>query len=128
MARNRNRRKRKISTRSTTLDKAQLSFKTRFEDGVGTNPEELIAAAISGCLSMKLSFVLTELGFIPINIDTNAKVAFEDGKITGIHLDLNVKIDTIDEEQFQKAALEAKENCPISQLLNAEITLTAMLA
>lgn len=116
-----------ISTQSTTLDKAQLSFKTRFEEGVGTNPEELIAAAHSGCFSMKLSFVLTEIGFIPTSIDTIAKVTFEDGKITLIHLDLKAKIDGISEEQFQEAAINAKENCPISQLLNTEITLTAEL-
>lgn len=116
-----------ISTQSKTLDKAQLSFKTRFEEGVGTNPEELIAAAHSGCFSMKLSFVLTDMGFVPTNIDTIAKVTFEDGKITLIHLDLKAKIDGITEEQFQEAALNAKENCPISQLLNTEITLNAEL-
>ncbi|MEM0578226.1 OsmC family protein [Flavobacterium polysaccharolyticum] len=116
-----------ISTQSTTLDKAQLSFKTRFEEGVGTNPEELIAAAHSGCFSMKLSFVLTEIGFIATSIDTIAKVTFEDGKITLIHLDLKAKIDGISEVQFQEAALNAKENCPISQLLNTEITLAAAL-
>lgn len=116
-----------ISTQSTTLDKAQLSFKTRFEEGVGTNPEELIAAAHSGCFSMKLSFVLTEMGFVPTSIDTIAKVTFEDGKITVIHLDLKAKIDGINEDQFQEAALNAKENCPISQLLNTEITLSSTL-
>jgi osmotically inducible protein OsmC len=116
-----------VSTQSTTLDKAQLSFKTRFEEGVGTNPEELIGAAHSGCFSMKLSFVLTDMGFVPTSIDTIAKVTFEDGKITLIHLDLKAKIDGINEEQFQDAAQNAKENCPISQLLNAEITLTAAL-
>jgi lipoyl-dependent peroxiredoxin len=117
-----------ISTQSTTLDKAQLSFKARFADGVGTNPEELIGAAHAGCFSMKFSFVLNELGFTADNIDTNAKVVFEDGKITNIHLDMTASIPDITEEQFQEAALSAKENCPISQLLNAEITLTATLA
>lgn len=116
-----------ISTQSTALDKVQLSFKTRFEEGVGTNPEELIAAAHSGCFSMKLSFVLTDMGFVATSIDAIAKVTFEDGKITVIHLDLKAKIDGINEDQFQKAALDAKENCPISQLLNAEIILTAEL-
>lgn len=116
-----------ISTQSTTLDKAQLSFKTRFADGVGTNPEELIAAAHSGCFSMKLSFVLTEMGFVPDNIDTVAKVTFEDGKITVIHLDLKASIAGITEAQFQEAALNAKENCPISQLFNCEIVLKAEL-
>lgn len=116
-----------VSTQSTTLDKAQLSFKTRFADGVGTNPEELIGAAHAGCFSMKLSFVLNEGGFTADNIDTNAKVVFEDGKITNIHLDLTASIPNITNEQFQEAALSAKENCPISQSLKAEITLTATL-
>ncbi|GAB2615055.1 OsmC family protein [Emticicia sediminis] len=117
-----------VSTQSTTLDKAQLSFKTRFADGVGTNPEELIGAAHAGCFSMKFSFVLNELGFTADNIDTNAKVVFEDGKITHIHLEMSASIPNISEEQFQEAALNAKANCPISQLFNAEITLTATLA
>ena len=117
-----------ITTQSTTLNNAQLSFKTRFDEGVGTNPEELIAAAHSGCFSMKLSFVLTDLGFTPKNIDTVAHVTFEDGKISLIHLELNATIPGISDEAFQKAAIEAKENCPISQLLNTTITLSAVLA
>lgn len=116
-----------ISTQSTTLDKAQLSFKTRFADGVGTNPEELIGAAHAGCFTMKLSFVLSELGFTPENLDTVAKVTFEDGKITTITLDLIATVRNISEEQFQEAAKNAKENCPVSQLLNAEIILNAKL-
>ena len=116
-----------ITTQSTTLDQAQLSFKTRFEEGVGTNPEELIAAAHSGCFSMKLSFVLADLGYTADSIDTTANVTFEDGKITLIHLDLIAKIPGITEEDFQKAAVDAKENCPISQLLNTTITLAAKL-
>ncbi len=117
-----------VSTQSTTLNNAQLSFKTRFADGVGTNPEELIGAAHAGCFSMKLSFVLTDLGFVPEDISTTAKVVFEDGKITTIHLNLVASIPGITDEQFQAAALDAKQNCPISQLLNAEIVLTATLA
>ncbi|MDJ1502243.1 OsmC family protein [Xanthocytophaga agilis] len=116
-----------VSTQSTTLNKAQLSFKTRFADGVGTNPEELIGAAHAGCFTMKLSFVLAEKGFTADNLDTQAKVTFEDGKITAIHLDLTATIPSITEEAFQAAALEAKQNCPVSQLLNAEITLSAKL-
>lgn len=117
-----------ISTQSTTLDKAQLSFKTRFADGVGTNPEELLGAAHAGCFSMKLSFVLNEAGFTAENIDTVAKVTFEDGKITTITLDLTATVPGITEEQFQEAAKNAKENCPISQALNSEIILDAKLA
>ncbi len=116
-----------VSTQSTTLDKAHLSFKTRFEEGVGTNPEELIGAAHAGCFSMKLSFVLNEAGFTADNIDTEAKVTFEDGKVTAVHLDLKASVPGITDDAFRKAADDAKENCPISQLLNADITLDAKL-
>ncbi len=116
-----------VSTQSTTLDKAQVSFKTRFEEGVGTNPEELIGAAHASCFSMKLSFVLNEAGFTADNIDTVATVTFEDGNVTAIQLDLKASVPDITEEAFQKAAVDAKENCPISQLLNADITLDAQL-
>ncbi len=117
-----------ISTQSTTLNNAQLSFKTRFAEGVGTNPEELIGAAHAGCFSMQFSFLLNEVGFTADNIDTIAKVTFEDGTITTITLDLSATIPNITEEQFQTTALAAKEKCPISRLLNAEISLTAVLA
>lgn len=116
-----------VSTESTTLDNAQVSFKTRFADGVGTNPEELIGAAHASCFSMKLSFVLNEAGFTADNIDTVAKVTFEDGRISVINLDVTATIPGISEGQFQAAAQNAKENCPISKSLNAEIILTAAL-
>lgn len=116
-----------ISTASTTLNNAQLSFKTRFADGVGTNPEELIGAAHAGCFSMQFSFLLNEAGFTADNIDANAKVTFEDGTITTIHLDLTATIPNIAAEQFQTIAANAKEVCPISKLMKAEITLTANL-
>jgi len=116
-----------ISTQSTTLDNAQLSFKTRFEQGVGTNPEELIAAAHSGCFTMQLSFLLSEAGFVPEDLDTTAKVTFEDGTITLIQLELNGKVPGISAEDFQQAAQKAKEICPISKLLNTEITLAVTL-
>lgn len=112
-----------ISTQSTTLDNAQLSFKTRFEQGVGTNPEELIAAAHSGCFTMQLSFLLSEAGFVPEDLDTTAKVTFEDGTITLIQLELIGKVPGISVEDFQQIAQKAKEICPISKLLNTEITL-----
>ena len=116
-----------ISTQSTTLDNAQLSFKTRFEQGVGTNPEELLGAAHAGCFTMQLSFLLSEAGFVPTNLDTVAKVTFEDGTITLIQLELTGKVPGISEEDFQAAAQKAKEICPISKLLNTEITLTLTL-
>ena len=116
-----------ISTQSKTLDQAQLSFKTRFEQGVGTNPEELIAAAHSGCFTMQLSFLLSEAGLVPEDLTTDAKVTFEDGAITLIHLDLKGKVAGISAEDFQKTAQKAKEICPVSKLLNTEITLSATL-
>lgn len=116
-----------VSTQSTTLDKAQLSFKTRFADGIGTNPEELIGAAHAGCFSMQFSFLLNEAGFTADNIDTNVKVTFEDGTVTMIGLDLTATIPNITNEQFQEIAAKAKEVCPISKLLKAEISLIANL-
>lgn len=116
-----------ITTQSTTLNEAQLSFKTRFDQGIGTNPEELIAAAHSGCFTMQLSFLLSEAGFVPEDLDTVAKVTFEDGTITLIQLELTGKVPGISEEDFQKAAQKAKEICPISKLLNTEITLAVTL-
>lgn len=117
-----------ISTQSTTLDNAQLSFKTRFAEGVGTNPEELIAAAHSGCFTMQLSFLLSELNYVPTDLNTEAVVTFEDGTITKIHLELKADVPGITNEEFQNTALKAKQICPVSKLLNAEITLTATLA
>lgn len=116
-----------ITTQSNTLSNAQLSFKTRFEEGVGTNPEELIAAAHSGCFTMQLSFLLTEQGHIPENLDTEAKVTFEDGTITQVHLDLKATVPGITNDEFQETASKAKAICPISKLLKAEISLTATL-
>ncbi|HLF52642.1 OsmC family protein [Flavobacterium sp.] len=116
-----------ISSQSTTLENTQYSFKTRFEEGVGTNPEELLAAAHSGCFTMQLSFLLSELGYVPEDLNTEAKVTFEDGTITLIHLELNGKIGGISEEEFQQTAQKAKEICPVSKLLNTTITLSAQL-
>lgn len=116
-----------ISTQSTTLNNAQLSFKTRFAEGVGTNPEELIAAAHSGCFTMQLSFLLSEAGFVPENLDTKAKVSFEDGTINLIQLELEGTVPGISEEQFEELAQKAKAICPISKLLNTEITLSIVL-
>lgn len=117
----------KISTQSTTLENAQLSFKTRFAEGVGTNPEELIAAAHSGCFTMQLSFLLSEAGFVPEDLNTKAKVTLEDGTITLIQLELEGKVPGISEEQFQELAQKSKAICPISKLLNTEIALSIVL-
>ncbi|CAI2767916.1 OsmC family protein [Flavobacterium collinsii] len=116
-----------ITTQSTTLNKAQLSFKTRFAEGVGTNPEELVAAAHAGCFTMQLSFLLSEAGFVPEDLNTIAKVTFEDGTITLITLELTGVVPGITTEDFEKTAQKAKEICPISKLLNTEIALNVSL-
>jgi osmotically inducible protein OsmC len=119
-----------LSTQTKVLDKTQYSFGSRFESGTGTNPEELIGAAHAGCFAMKLSFGLNAEGFTAENIDVNAVVNFDTdkGKIAEIHLDLTAKIPGITNEKFQEIAKDAKENCPISKSLNADITMEARLA
>ncbi|MFN2103682.1 MAG: OsmC family protein [Candidatus Promineifilaceae bacterium] len=102
----------------------------RFSDGPGTNPEELIGAAHSGCYTMFLSSILTNNGYNPTRIDTEAAVHLEDGPtITKIELDVEAEVDGLDEESFQKFAQEAKEKCPVSKALAAvpEIILNATL-
>lgn len=117
-----------LTTESTVLDNAQYSFNTRFEDGKGTNPEELIGAAHAGCFSMQLSFLLGEEGFTPTTLDVDAKVDFKDGEIVKVTLHLKGDVPEISEEQFKKIAQKAKEVCPVSKLLNAEIELNASLS
>ncbi len=112
-----------ISTQSGVLNKTQYSFKTRFENGIGTNPEELIGAAHSGCFTMQLSANLTEEGHEPEELETKSEVTFEDGTVTQSHLILKAKVLGIDRETFEKLANDAKENCPISKLLNTKVTL-----
>ena len=116
-----------LTTQSSTLNKTQYSYGSRFENGVGTNSEELVEAAHSGCFTMQLSFLLSEAGFVPEDLDTTAKVTFEDGTITLIQLELTGKVPGISAEDFQQAAQKAKEICPISKLLNTEITLSVTL-
>jgi osmotically inducible protein OsmC len=116
-----------VSTQSTVLNNTQFSFGSRFEEGVGTNPEELIGAAHAGCFSMKLSFIIVAAGFTADSINTNAKVTLEDGKISTIHLDVKAKVPGMNADQFAAAANDAKANCPISKSLNAEITMDAVL-
>ena len=116
-----------LSTQSTVLNKAQYSFKTRFEDGVGTNPEELIAAAHAGCFSMKVSFLLVAAGITPVSIDTTCDIVLDSGKITSSTLATTVKAEGLTNEKLQEITADAKVNCPISKLLNTEITMTATL-
>jgi len=117
-----------LTTDSTVLDHTQYSFNSRFADGVGTNPEELIAAAHAGCFTMKLSLDLTEAGFNPTALETKSTVTLENtGVISGSHLVLTASIPGITEEQFQEIAKSSKENCPVSKALNMELTLEATL-
>tara|TARA_B100001057_G_C22476386_1_gene804646 strand:- start:44 stop:463 length:420 start_codon:yes stop_codon:yes gene_type:complete len=106
------------------------TFKTRFENDkgvLGTNPEELIAAAIAGCFNMKLSFVLNEAKFSPEELNTDAILTFEDGKILSVELNLKGKVSSISEKKFIDLANNAKENCPISGVLNCDILLNSTL-
>ena len=112
-----------LTTESGVLKNSPYAYKTRFEEEVGTNPEELIGAAHAGCFTMQLSFFLEEEGFTPERLDTNAKVYFEDGSIPKIELELKGKVPGMDESKFKEIAKKAKENCPVSKLLNADITL-----
>lgn len=116
-----------MTTQSTTLNKAQYSYKSRFEEGVGTNPEELIAAAHAGCFAMKLSFVLGAAGFTPESLETTSTVTLEDGTIKSSALVLKAKVPGISAEKFKECADDAKANCPVSKALNMDITLDAQL-
>ena len=117
-----------LSTQSTVLNKTQYSYKSRFEEGVGTNPEELMAAAHAGCFTMKLSFVLGAAGFTPDNIETTCDITLDNGAITTSHLKVTASVPGISQEQFKQCAEEAKVNCPVSKAYNLETTLEASLA
>ena len=119
-----------LTAQSGAFNNMPYSFKTRFknDDGtLGTNPEELIAAAHAGCFNMKLSFVLNESDYNPEELNTDSVLTFEDGKVISIELNLKAKVPNIDEEKFQELAEEAKKNCPISGVLNCDIILKAAL-
>jgi osmotically inducible protein OsmC len=119
-----------LSTQSSTLDKTQFSYLSRFESGVGTNPDELIAAAHAGCFTMKLSFILNAAGFTADEITTKCDVTLDPaaGAITESHLTVTAKVPGINQEQFDTAVADAKANCIISKLLNTNITHEATLA
>jgi lipoyl-dependent peroxiredoxin len=117
-----------VTTQSSVLNGHQYSYKSRFEEGVGTNPEELVAAAHSGCFSMKLAFILNEAGFTADEINTDCVVTIDNGTVTDSELTLKAKVPGITKEKFESCANEAKATCPISKLLNAKITLNATLA
>jgi len=121
----------KISTDSSVLKDTQYSFSTRFEDGVGTNPEELIAAAHAGCFSMALSGQLGNAGMTAESINTTAEVRLEKVDsgfaITKVHLTVRARIPGAENDAFMTAANNAKAGCPVSKVLNAEITMDAAL-
>lgn len=120
-----------ISTDSGVLSETQYSFNTRFEEGKGTNPEELIAAAHAGCFSMALSAQLEDAGLTAESIRTTASVRLDKTDagfaITSVHLDVAARVTGADREAFETAAQNAKAGCPVSKVLNAEITMDARL-
>lgn len=120
-----------LSTDSGVLSGTQYSFSTRFEDGAGTNPEELIAAAHAGCFAMALSAQLGNAGLTADSIEAKASVTLEKAgegfAIPKVHLDVTAAIPGADDAVFQEAAKNAKEGCPVSKLLNASITMDARL-
>jgi lipoyl-dependent peroxiredoxin len=121
-----------VSTQSGVLKQTQYSFSTRFENGLGTNPEELIAAAHAGCFTMALSAQLGEAGMTAESIDTKATLTMEKTDagftITAVHLDVVAKIPGGDQVKFNQAAQNAEKGCPVSRVLNATITMAATLA
>jgi len=120
-----------VSSQSGVLNKTQYSFGTRFENGVGTNPEELIAAAHAGCFTMALSAQLGTANLVPTQLDTNATLTFEKTEpgwtVTAIHLAVVGQVPGADDATFQRLAAAAKKDCPISRLLNTNITMEAKL-
>ena len=120
-----------ISVASGLFENAQYSFSTRFENSVGTNPEELIGAAHAGCYSMAFSAALGEAGFTPESVKTTATVSLEKDdagfSITAVHLVMSARVPGLDQATFEKVATGAKEGCPVSRVLNATITLDATL-
>lgn len=119
-----------LNVQSKAFKDMPYSFKTRFENDkgvLGTNPEELIAAALAGCFNMKLSFVLNEAGYSPDELNTDAALTFEDGKFVTIILNLKGKVSGIGIEKFQELAEEAKRDCPVSGVLDCTIILNSSL-
>lgn len=116
-----------LSSQSGILQQTPYTFVSRFENGNGTNPEELIAAAHAGCFTMKLSADLTTAGYRPEELATTATVTLDKGVITKSELVLTAKIDGISDEEFQKIAKSAEGSCPVSNVLKLEITLDATL-
>ncbi|WP_153800768.1 OsmC family protein [Foetidibacter luteolus] len=118
-----------LTTQSTTLNQTQYSFNSRFADGVGTNPEELLAASHAGCFTMKLAFVLGGAGFTPETLETTSHVTLDTASstITESHLTVKAKVPGIDKAKFDECVKDAELNCPISKAINATISVEATL-
>lgn len=116
-----------LTSQSKVLESTAYSFHSRFEDGKGTNPEELIAAAHAGCFCMKLSFNLSNAGFNPDTLDAECTISLEDGSITKSHIRLKAKVDGISQSKFDELVKDAEKNCPISKLLSTNIVVDSTL-
>lgn len=116
-----------LSSQSGVLNQTQYGFGSRFADGIGTNPEELVAAAHAGCFSMKLAFVLNAAGFTADSLETTCEIVLQDGGIAQSNLSLQAVVPNITAEQFAAAVEDAKTNCPISKLYNTQISVTYTL-
>lgn len=112
-----------LTTQSSVLNQTQYSFNSRFADGIGTNPEELLAAAHAGCFTMKLSLDLTEAGYYPEHLETKSIITLDNGKIIQSKLTLNAKVQGISSEEFEKISKEAEKTCPVSSAFNFKIIL-----
>lgn len=117
-----------ITTESGVMNEVHYAYTSRFENASGTNPEELVAAAHAGCFTMKLSFVLGEMGLTATSLNTKCEIDFQDGAIVSSHLIVQASVPHCTQEDFDKAITDAKENCPISKLYNTKITADASLS
>ena len=118
----------KLTTQSGVLKNKKYDFRSRFDDGTFTNPEELVAAAHAGCFTMKLSFILGEAGFTPDSLETKCEINFENGALTKSHLIVKGSVPGISKEKFEECVKNAEANCPISKILNMPISSEATLA
>ncbi len=116
-----------LTTQSSVLNQTQYSFNSRFAEGVGTNPEELLAAAHAGCFTMKLSLDLTQAGYHPEKLETKSIITLDNGKITQSELLLHAEVDGISAEEFEKIAREAERTCPVSAAFSFKIILNINL-
>ena len=114
----------KLTTQSLAMKNKKYDYRSRFEDGTYTNPEELVAAAHAGCFSMKLSFIIGAAGFNPRKIETKCTITLENGAITESHLEVKAKVPRMKADKFAECAADAKANCPISKSLNPNINIT----